>query len=57
MGDKNKATKNIDAFNDGNTNFHVSQNAPAGTEKVTDPRTGEVYYREKLSTFVPVKRA
>jgi hypothetical protein len=24
-GNKTKATKNIDAFNDGNTNFHVAK--------------------------------
>jgi len=57
MGNKTRATKNIDAFNDGNTDFHVSQRAPAGTERVVDPKTGEVYYREKLSTFVPVRKA
>ena len=30
---------------------------PSDLEKVTDPKTGEVYYREKLSTFKPVRKA
>ena len=30
MGDKKRATKNIDAFNDGNTDFHVARGGPPG---------------------------
>ena len=55
MGNKSKATKDIDAFKDGNTDFYAQ--IPSDLEKVTDPKTGEVYYREKLSTFVKPKRA
>ena len=55
MGNKKKATTDIDAFKDGKTDFYAQ--IPSDLEKVTDPKTGEVYYREKLSTFKPVRKA
>ena len=57
-GNKKKSTTNIDAFRDGDTSFgNKTARIPSDLEKVTDPKTGEVYYREKLSTFRPVRKA